>query len=296
MSTNAASAALPRFKSDVIQSRFDAAYAALVQRWPVPYQELDVPTRFGTTHVIASGRPDAPALILMSCMMGMALAWRPNVAALSEHFRVYAVDVPGQPNRSVLTRPIRNRHEQADWFVDLLQALKTPRASIVGNSYGGFLALNQAAVTPDRVDRLVLISPVGGFANLSWRVVVRLLPMMVGLGGGTDTMMKATENGIPLDPDWVSLVNLATGGGRMNMKFAPMALSDKELSRVSAPTLLLIGDHELLYRPAEMLELARRRMPALTGEVVPHANHVAAMSNAPYVNRRMVQFLRGEQA
>ncbi len=141
---------MPRFKSDAAERRFDAAYAALIQRWPVPCEEIDVPTRFGTTHVVASGRPDAPALVLLHCMMGAALVWRPNAAALSEHFRVYAIDVPGQPNRSVLTRPIRNRHEQADWFVDLLEALKTPRASIVGNSYGGFLALNQAALTPER--------------------------------------------------------------------------------------------------------------------------------------------------
>ncbi len=91
---------------------------------------------------------------------------------------------------------------------------------------------------------------------------MRLLPMMIGLGGGGgrgEMMMRATENGIPLEPEWMAMVNLATDEGRMNMKFPPAALPDAELRGVSAPTLLLIGDHEVLYRPEDMLALARRR-------------------------------------
>ena len=42
-----------------------ASYNAALARWSVPYECLSVPTRHGTTHLIASGDPEAPTLILL---------------------------------------------------------------------------------------------------------------------------------------------------------------------------------------------------------------------------------------
>jgi hypothetical protein len=39
------------------EARLRAAYDAALKRWPVPYEEIDIPGRFGTTHVVASGPP-----------------------------------------------------------------------------------------------------------------------------------------------------------------------------------------------------------------------------------------------
>ena len=278
----------PAFKSEEGRLAFAQAYAAALLSWPVPFEALDVPTRFGTTHVIASGPADAPAVVLLHCMAGTAIVWRPNVAALSRRFRTYAVDIPGQPNLSVLTRPIRDRHEQALWFTDLLDALGAPSASIVGNSYGGFLALSQACLTPERVDRLILISPAGTFSPFGIGFYLRLIPSMV-LNRDKGAAMRATENGIPLDEDWKDLVALALKHGRMrNLRFAPKPLPVHELQRLKSPPLLIIGDKELLYRPEEELALARRRAPGLEGAIAPNANHVAAMSNPALLNRWML--------
>jgi hypothetical protein len=58
-----------------------------------------------------------------------------------------------------------------------------------------------------------------------------------------------------------------------------------------APTLLLIGEHKQLYVPAT-LELAKRRMPGLTGAVIAGAHHIAALAQPEDVNRRILEFLR----
>jgi pimeloyl-ACP methyl ester carboxylesterase len=221
--------AYPAFKSEAGRHEFEQAYAAALASWPVPYEALDVPTRFGTTHVIASGPAGAPAVVLLHCMAGTAIVWRPNVAALSGRFRTYAVDVPAQPSLGVLTRKIRNRQEQALWFTDLLDALGAPTASIVGNSYVGFLALSQACLTPERVDRLILISPAGTFSPLGLGFFLRGIPAMLRGGGGD--IMTAIENGIPLDADWKALVTLgALKYGRLgNLGFGPKPLKAKDL-------------------------------------------------------------------
>src|SRR4051812_15674544 len=125
------------FKDDAAKARYMAAYDAVLAGWPVPYESLTVPTDLGPTHVIASGAADTPPLVLLHAAMATGAVWRPNVEALSRHFRVYAVDVAGQGGRSVATRKVRDRQDYADWMNALFDGLGIGKASIVGNSYGG---------------------------------------------------------------------------------------------------------------------------------------------------------------
>ena len=53
------------FKTPEGEVAFLAAYDAAMKLWPVRYEELEVPSRFGTTHIIASGPKDAPPLVLL---------------------------------------------------------------------------------------------------------------------------------------------------------------------------------------------------------------------------------------
>ena len=91
------STAFPRFSTQAGRQRFEQAYAAALEQWPVPYASLEVPTSAGPTHVVASGPERARPLVLLPSFSGTALAWRPNIRALSRDHRVYAVDTIGQP-------------------------------------------------------------------------------------------------------------------------------------------------------------------------------------------------------
>jgi len=69
--------------------------------WPVPYESLDVPTRFGSTHIIISRPKDAPPLVLLHGANDSATAWYPNIADLSRNYRTYALDTIGDVGKSV---------------------------------------------------------------------------------------------------------------------------------------------------------------------------------------------------
>ncbi len=293
----------PRFKSDESRARYMAAYDALLADWPVAYEERDVPTRLGPTHVIASGPPDAPALVLLASFAGSATVWRLNVADLSRHFRVYAVDVIGQPGKSVATRRIRRRRDYADWFVDLLDGLGVERASIVGCSFGGFLAVSQASLTPERVERMVLISPAGTFASQYWKLTYAMrvrapaLKLMRRLTGSRQQPSLADLRGagarrLPRDAKWAALIGVTMAESAEVSIINASVFSTGQLRRVHAPTLLLIGERETLYEPHAALKLAKARMPALEVALVPDADHIAAMAQPDDVNARILAFLR----
>jgi pimeloyl-ACP methyl ester carboxylesterase len=272
------------FKSEAARSRYLSVYDVRIRLWPVPCEEIDLPTRFGTTHVIASGPADAPPLVLLGSMMASATVWRANVATLSRHFRVYAVDVIGEPNKSEPTARILTRSGFAEWFTDVLDELRIDKTSIAGNSYGGFLAINQASLTPDRVRRIVLLSPAAVFAPIwafYWNLIQPGFLTWIANGVAID----------PLDANWGDLVNLARIEGTPVNFVPPRVLRRSELRRIRVPTLLLIGDQEVIYKPHATLRRALRRMPGLEAAIVPGANHMTALTKPDDVNARIVEFL-----
>jgi pimeloyl-ACP methyl ester carboxylesterase len=293
------------FKTEPAEARYMAAYDAVLAKWPVAYQEITVPTRLGATHVIASGPADSPPLVLLHAMMATATVWRPNVEALSVHFRVYAVDVVGQGGRTVASRKIESRRDYADWLNDLFDGLEIKRASVVGNSYGGFVAFNQAAMAPERIDRVVLISPAGGFVSIMpvfrsmiYQGLKGMLVRVFGADGPRPDLLALIASGAGFneeDEDWLALGRqLMDGSKRMNL-IMPAVFSDAELGAIQAPTLLLIAEHEILYEPQSTLRIAMVRMPALEGEIVSGAHHLAAMSQPDAVNARIVDFLQADK-
>lgn len=87
--------------------------------------------------------------------------WRLTLPALAEQHRVLAPDVLGF---GYTERPAGVRYDLDTWvrhLVGFLDALGIDRASVVGNSFGGALALRLASAYPDRVDKLVLMGSVG---------------------------------------------------------------------------------------------------------------------------------------
>jgi pimeloyl-ACP methyl ester carboxylesterase len=298
-------AGFPRFKTEESRARYMAAYDAALGDWPVPYEALHIPTRLGSTHVIASGPADAPALVLLPSFAGSAVIWRLNVAGLSRHFRTYAVDVIGQPGKSLATRRIRDRRAFAGWFADLLDGLGVQRASIVGCSFGGFLAVNQALETPDRVERVVLISPAGTFASQYWKLTylmrvrapfLRLLRRLTGAGATPSLADLRAARPVPKDARWSALMAVAMAESPRVSIIAASVFSAAQLRAIRAPTLLLIGDQERLYPPDENLAVAQARMPQLEGALVPNADHIAAMAQPDDVNARILEFLQRGRA
>ncbi len=87
--------------------------------------------------------------------------WRGVVPTLAERFRVIAPDMVGF---GFSDRPAGIAYERATWItqtLDLLDALGLEQVDVVGNSFGGAIALALAIAHPDRVRRLVLMGSVG---------------------------------------------------------------------------------------------------------------------------------------
>ncbi len=135
-----------------------AAYQAILDQWPVPYEELSIPTRFGATSVIACGPREAPPVMLLHSGDAHEPVWVRNVAVLSKTYRVYALDVIGELNKRIRIRPIRSHRKLMEWMADLFDGLDIESADLVSSSNGWFFALETAMYLPRQTRKTPLMT------------------------------------------------------------------------------------------------------------------------------------------
>lgn len=283
------------FKTLDGEAAFFGAYDAAMSLWPVPYEELEVSTRFGTTHVVVSGPKNAPPLVLLHGYMATSAMWVPNIADFARDHRVYAVDVMGQPGRSIPGDPICNVADFVSWLTGTLDGLHLDRVSLVGMSFGGWLALNYAVAVPQRVRKLVLLSP-GGLLPIVRQFTVRgMLMVWFPTRLTVNTFFRWLGFTDRAYANMLEMMYLGLKHFRMPRQTArimPAVVPDEGLRTMKVPTLLLIGEHEVISDPASALERARRLIPDFEGELVPGCRHDMCSSRPDIVNARVLAFLK----
>jgi 2-hydroxy-6-oxo-octa-2,4-dienoate hydrolase len=116
------------------------------------------------TNVLTAGEEGPPVVLVHGSGPGVTAYanWRLTIPALAGQLRVIAPDMIGFGFTERPQQPmVCDTDRWVDHLVALLDALDVPAASVVGNSFGGAIALRLAARYPERVQRLVLMGSVG---------------------------------------------------------------------------------------------------------------------------------------
>ena len=128
-----------------------------------------IETRVGRISTMEAG--EGPPLLCLHGLGGTKASFLPTLSALAERNRVIAVDLPGFGDSH---KPLTAAYDApyfADAVVAMLDELELDRADLVGNSMGGRIAIEAGLLHPDRVGRLVLLSPAVAWLrerNMKW--------------------------------------------------------------------------------------------------------------------------------
>ncbi|GAA2441567.1 alpha/beta fold hydrolase [Streptomyces mauvecolor] len=286
-----------RYVSDALRDRYFAACDALYALGAPAVAEQDVETSFGTTHVYRYGSDDPAAsshtpVVLVHGAGSCSAMWYPNTAALSAERPVYAVDTPGDPGRSVQREPIHQPERAAQWLEETLAGLGLDRVHLVGSSYGGWLALNQAHLRPGRLASVTLLDP-GGLEKVGLRFFVWIFASLFATSAPKALRPRLAawlEQPVLVVPELRAMVRASVRAYRIRRP-APLPLSDAELSTVRTPFYLLLGRRSLLVHPKRQVERVPRLIPGARAEIVSHTGHGPQIDHADEVNRRMLAFM-----
>ena len=147
------------------------------------------------TQVLVGG--EGPPLLYLHAVLG--LQWDPFVESLAAHHTVYAPYLPGTvPGDPDAHKPLEDVWDLTLCYSEILDALGLGGSpvAVVGHSFGGMLGAELAALQPERVSKLVLISPTGLWTDgRPWKNPNVI--SMEELAAACPTAMPARNSSIP---------------------------------------------------------------------------------------------------
>jgi pimeloyl-ACP methyl ester carboxylesterase len=284
-----------RFRDDAARRRYMAAYDDALAAWPAPPNEVDIETRFGSTHVLVTGAAEGTPIVLLHAVAVASPSWYPNVAALAADHPVYAVDTIGDVGRSTQTVSVRTGDDMAQWLDDVLGALNLPRVHLVGLSYGGWVALNQARRSPGCLASVTAVDPVGSIGRGKATFLPRIAPdaflaSVFKSDPALHRLLRVLNNGaMPEAPLLeLSIAGLRTFRGKQPM---PKRMGDEDLRAIVSPVLLLFGGRSPVNRAHKAALRSRDLIPNAIADVLPDVGHMIPVQQPAEFADRVLDFV-----
>ena len=228
-------------------------------------------------HYVEYGAPDGTPILFLHGWPDSWYSWSRVLTLLPPSFRALAVDLRGFGDSD---RPQSGYAipELAADAIALLDVLGIERASLVGHSFGSFVARQAAQAYPARVDALVLIGTGFAAANpvtLDLQKSLRDLPDPIPLDFAREFQAGTVYHPIP--PSFfehlvAESMKLPPRLWRLTIDSLVEHDDTRWLARIRAPTLLLWGDHDALFSRDEQ-DGFLRALPAARLTVYPETGH-----------------------
>jgi pimeloyl-ACP methyl ester carboxylesterase len=279
------------YKSPQIKAQFMEIYDAKMAEWPVPSESIYLDTSYGTVHVIASGPQDAPPMLLLHASGIPAWSWTYNAEALSAHYRTYAIDLIADAGRSEydsLDHRMQDGKDEADLYAEIMDQLGVQRAYVVGASEGGFIGSNLALYAPERVEKLVLLGPMGYAGAVQSMLRIMLAQFFPLEPVQANTFHWAFSDDPKLSEDFGPWFRLVMGGTNP-VKVAPLPLKPEQRQNIQAPVLMVLGARDNLVGDPARARALVQDMQDLRVEVLDTGHLIGAEQPEP-VNALIIEF------
>jgi 3-oxoadipate enol-lactonase len=228
-------------------------------------------------------------VVLVHSALGDSRLWQRQVAVLRPRFDVVAPDLPGWGGTPLPT--------QAFSFVDTVAA-HLP-AALVGNSFGGAVALRTALAHPEQVEKLVLIG--AGLPTWDWTEEMREYFAAEEAAIDSGDLDAATEVNLAfwvapehwdeVRPQQRRALELQSAHEEPEVVWPELA----ELSTLTMPTLVVVGENDKGDFQAIAEHLAEQ-IPGATLVTVPGAGHLVGVDQPDALNELLLEFLQDRVA
>lgn len=241
-------------------------------------------------HYFEAGQ--GPTVILLHGLGAVKEVWLPNFAALSAKYHVYALDQLGfgHSDKPMIEYKIAT---WVDFLHSFMKSQNIGKATLVGNSLGGWIALDFAAQHPDMVDKLVLVDAAG----LAWQgpVTVDLNPSSLT---GWRTLLESLFYDKKIVTDAFALQvftdHLRNNDGytiqRTVANFLQPQFEDGKLASIHAPTLVVWGRNDELISVSRGEKL-RDGIAGAKLVVFEQCGHVPQIEKPAEFNQALLEFL-----
>jgi 4,5:9,10-diseco-3-hydroxy-5,9,17-trioxoandrosta-1(10),2-diene-4-oate hydrolase len=236
--------------------------------------------------------------------------WIHNVEPLAKRHRLYVPDLIGF-GRSDKPGPSFSPLDYTRFLDEFMKALNIDRASLVGQSLGGGIALQYTLQFPQKVSRLVLVDSAGLGKEVIWTLRLMSLPLVGELFShpsrrGVEFVFKlAVRNRTLITKDFVELYYdifsqpgfrdfflrvlrlIVNARGAREEILAPIM---SNLHKIMQPVLIIWGDKDRVL-PLKHSYLAKERIPNASLKIMEGCGHIPFFERSDEFNRLVLEFL-----
>lgn len=220
--------------------------------------------------------------------------WINQINFFKKDYKVVSWDVRGHGGSSLPKGPINPE----DFILDLLALmdhLSIKKAILCGLSMGGHISLRTAIETPDRVDGLILIgTPCSNALSLNQKLFIqinslssRFLPMKTN--AFILAKMLSKQNPSTFEYVYNTFSKMPKENWHRIWSAVTRMESKDELHKVKCPTLLLIGDHDIITNFQQ--PILHTKIPGAKLRIIPNAHHCTNLDNPNAVNQFTLEFI-----
>jgi pimeloyl-ACP methyl ester carboxylesterase len=232
--------------------------------------------------------------------------WHRMIPGLAEHFQVISLDNRGSGQSDKPIGPYTAPMLAAD-VVGLLDTFDLPKAHVMGHSMGGFIAQALAIDYPDRVNKLILSATnFGGPRHVP--ITPEAMAVLTDLSGAP---LARLRRGIVIscapgfaesNPDfveyWVNYraqhpIDPAGYQAQLGIGLSLLAETagfEHRLARVTAPALILFGEHDKVVPPGNA-DLLAAKLPRAEVQILPGTGHFFPFETPEATNAAIIEFL-----
>jgi 3-oxoadipate enol-lactonase len=246
--------------------------------------------------------PAASTIVFGHGLLFSGWVFRHQIAALRESYRCVAIDWRGQGD----TRAIAGDYDMDTLTGDavaLIRELDVAAVHWVGLSMGGFIGQRIAARHGELLRSLTLLGSssaaedqgkVGAYKRMAWvQVLVGIKPLMGKISplmfGPTFLADPASK---PVLDEWVSRLTRSERAAvrKAVLGVADRASIDQEITRIAAPTLVVVGADDQATPPAKAERIAAR-IPGAQLQVVANCGHTSPLEQPATITNLLIKFL-----
>lgn len=263
---------IPIFKSDEGRQLILSFYDQLLAQFNFEYRERNIDTPFGSTYILESGGEGLPPLFLFHGSSSNSAAWFADIEKLTQDFHIYSVDLIGDAGHSAETRLDMKTDAYAEWVRAIFDGLGIEKASIMGNSLGGWMGLKFASVYPEKVEKLVLLAP-SGIAPVRLAFILQLILFSLRGKQGAEAITQMVYGKDEIPQEVIDFIEVISTNYNPYTGEVPV-LSDSEMTRINLPLLFIAGEDDQLTNAPKSAKRLNRLLPQSKVVVVENTGHV----------------------
>jgi len=265
------------FKSKKGKNEILSLYDQKLESLNLDFEYLTVQTSFGKTNIIATGDPANPPIIIVHGSNGCAPIVLETYANLHKTYRVFAVDVLAQPNKSAETRLSMKDDSYGRWMNQIITSLDKSSVTLAGFSFGGLIILKTLENNESRVKEVYLSAPAYIVNGNPLKALFKVfIPMKRYMKTKKIKYVERFLSHLFTDRDEFAIEFLSKVFLEFEMDFTPVPVIDaKKAGEITTPITLFAAGNDILFPGNKMIKRATKIFPSLKkSTLLEYSKHV----------------------